>query len=292
MSLARLEDLIVGFNEVVEKLNLRAKADMSNVAPAAFAAPINAYLVANPPAAGATGPTGPTGPAGTAGATGATGATGPQGPAGTAGATGPQGPAGATGATGPAGAGIAGYGSGRWIGTITRGSLGAGQTQGAGTLVLHPFLVYASVSVSELGFRVATVSAGGMTMLGIYAHSATTGRPTGNALAGVTGLSTTTATTVSAVLGAPVTLAAGLYWAAYQPDNATSTAAVPSSSNAMTDLNTLAGASTLATAMTAVNANAQFVFFTNTYGTFPDLTGGAFTDTSNPRGAAVFFKVT
>lgn len=180
-------------------------------------------------------------------------------------------------AGGGTGGGIApfpGFISGNWyppylIGAATGGSGGANANL---TLALE--YLPARLVLSALGVRILTASAGNA-MLGIYSNNPITGRPTGPALAAVTGLSTAASATVTANLGANVALDPGFYWTASQMDNATATFTV--SVLAGFSVNSVVGSSTAGNVAGVINAGIA-LSTANTYGSFPDLTAASFAE--------------
>ena len=180
------------------------------------------------------------------------------------------------------------YLSGNWYNPYPNAAVAAGNN-GAGFLNLEPFAVMEPITISALGIRVATLSAGGLVMAGIYAHSYTTGQPTGNVLASVVGLSTSAATTVSAALGANVMLPAALYWRAVQPDNGT--AALQAIAATQSNTGALVGSTSLAN-VSSGTTNARITrAVANTYGTFPDLTGVSAAEGTAASGGIVYIRI-
>lgn len=186
--------------------------------------------------------------------------------------------------TGVSGAPFPGYVSGNWYAPY----LSAVPTNGGGganvSLVLALHYFPQAVTITALGIKVTTASAGNA-MVGLYAHNATTGQPTGPALASITGLSTASTGVVSAALGAPVAFPAGFYWAASELDNAT--AALQTFQNGALTRSTTSGSPTMAN---VALTNMLGFAVTNTYGSFPDLTAASFNDSANLLAAAVYFR--
>lgn len=172
-----------------------------------------------------------------------------------------------------------GYISGNYYDFMDEATMnGAGAVNGS--LFLYPFMIKEKVTISALAARVTTLSAVGggldVVMIGIYAHKASTGRPIGNPLASVTGLSTTAVAGISGVLGSNVTLEPGIYWAAGQAAN--STVRMASVINTGKLMLNFIGSATLSNVMAA---SGYMLTTSNTYGTFPDLTSAAFTESIN-----------
>jgi hypothetical protein len=160
----------------------------------------------------------------------------------------------------------------------------------AGTINFIPITIQTPVTFKAAFIRVTTLAAGGNIAIGIYANDNTLNKPTGNPLATVSGLSTATATTVSASLSANVTLQPGIYWLATQPDNTTSALQVPS--NTSPGGAYLVGAASIANASAAANLlGPQSVTTAGTYPTMPNMTAVTPTVDGGNRGGAVWLQV-
>jgi hypothetical protein len=177
-----------------------------------------------------------------------------------------------------------GYISGNWYAPYLSGAPAAGAA-GANTvltLVLHYFPQ--TTAISALGTKISTAFAGNA-MLGIYAHNPSTGKPTGNVLASVAGLSTAAAANVSAALGANVVLPPGFYWGASEMDNATAAFITPTPTGfGMTNI---VGSSTFGNVTFGGTLGWQV---NNTYGSFPDLTSASLTEVGPIKGASIFHR--
>jgi hypothetical protein len=78
-----------------------------------------------------------------------------------------------------------------------------------------PFIINKTITLSDLGTWISTVSAGGFLALAIYAADGTTGFPSGTPLASTGDISTASTGFASAdITGSNVTLTPGIYWAA------------------------------------------------------------------------------
>lgn len=180
-----------------------------------------------------------------------------------------------------------------WYDLFDDAARGAGLSSFATDLYLFPFTIRERVTLTDIGVGITTLSAVGggadVCMAGIYAHNAATARPTGAALASVTGLSTTATGGVSATLGAAVTFDPGTYWAAGQANN-TTVRVLSVTQTTGADIATRIGSTLLANI--ARTATVQLVVSGNTYGTFPDLTAATFTENnSTARQPRLFGKV-
>lgn len=185
-----------------------------------------------------------------------------------------------------------GFVSGQYYNLYGGSSNVVSATSHASSITLIPFIAPARVTISALQIAVITTSAAGNVMAGIYATNPTTRRPTGNPVASVTGMSTTTGAVVSSALGSNVTLEAGLYWAATEADNAT--ARIMSLSASSGYLASLFGCGTLANLFNIGGTNVGLAYkVTNTYGTFPDLTAVTPTESTSSavQGGIVCLKV-
>lgn len=159
--------------------------------------------------------------------------------------------------------------SGRWY-PMLPGLSGAGAAIGtANSIRLVPFLLTEPMSVGGMATRIHTISAAGNIQLAIYAHDAEAGLPTGEALATTGNLSTGTLGAVSADLAEPVALDRGIYWMAVNADN---TAVVCNTSHNSMDYSAFLVGSTV-----ALEAFGPITWtIAQTFGTWPDLTGGTF----------------
>lgn len=183
------------------------------------------------------------------------------------------------------------YVSGNWYPTATLGSiaLSAGATIAANKVRMIPFTVRRAVTITELGARVTTVSAGGLFGIGIYAANATTLKATGTPIATVTGLSTSTATVVSGAV-TPVALAPNtLYWAAIHVNN--TVAVFQASTPAAAPASFIIGDPVLGTASSAANTGISSLDAVGAYGSgLPDMTALAQTAFSTAAHAVLWFK--
>jgi hypothetical protein len=179
-----------------------------------------------------------------------------------------------------------GYLAGNWIGPTF--PLLNGAAIGNGTLRLIPLTIKQRVTISELGARITTAASGGMFGIAVYPTSVTTKKATGTPVASVVGLSTTTATIVTAALGAPVAIEAGNYWVGGLSDNATAvfqtiaSGALAGVIGDPTPGNVLAG---------GTNGLSHLSVSTSYAGGFPDLTGVTQTPQSNNASLAGILKI-
>lgn len=169
------------------------------------------------------------------------------------------------------------------------GTLQTGGAPTAGTIRLIPFVVGETITISDLGARVSVLSAAGNFQLAIYnSRSQTDFRP--GTVAGSTGNLSTAATGVITgdITGADITLTPGLYWAAINVDNAT--AAFTQLTNTSTTTARRVGSSTVTDVLQAgADASRMALSFTQTFGTWPDLTAQTLGVTNNH--AVVVYKV-
>lgn len=174
-----------------------------------------------------------------------------------------------------------GYVSGRWYLPNDGRAMTTGQQAVNAALWLTPFMVMAPVTISALGVKIATASAGGNFMLGIYEAA----RPSAPRVS-ISGLSTTSTNGVIGTLGASVTLRPGLHYTAIEADNAT--VRFQSWTGAYSHMGFLSGG---ADPSSIVSGQCDYLL-TNTYGSFPDLTSATLTQntTSSPVSPIVLFK--
>ena len=168
-------------------------------------------------------------------------------------------------------------------------AIASGGNGGTGTLRLVPAYIKERITISNLGVRVTTLSAGGNVQAAIYANNPATGRPTGNALVSTASMSTASVANVSAA--ASVQLEPGLYWFATCLDNATAVLAAVSSTQAIASttigsaIASGGGALTTTAGLTGVNV-------AGTFGTWPSLTSATFNESAGSAGyGAVVFQV-
>lgn len=163
-----------------------------------------------------------------------------------------------------------GYVAGRWYWPFTIAQTNNPIVIGAATLRMAPIFVPQRITVSDLFTRLGTASAGGNVQLGIYAMDATTHLATGNVLASTGNISTTTATVVSAALGASYQFAPGWYWIGVMADNGTVT--VQANAGAIVRAGALIGSTTLSNVSSVSSANSLAYQYSVTFGTWPNLT--------------------
>ena len=180
-----------------------------------------------------------------------------------------------------------GYVAGRYYLPSGQGLGIVGATLTVGTTYLSFGAIEDRITVSQLGARITTVSAGGNFQLAVYAHDATTGMP-GKLVASTGSGSTAAAGIVNNALASNVTLEPGFYWFAIQSDNATAVFMVEGS-------NSLAFLSMIGSGTGAINgsASSQAAALSTpaTFGTWPvDLTGAPFTEIQ-ARGPLLQFLV-
>ena len=174
------------------------------------------------------------------------------------------------------------YAANRWYtpfgvdGAGTGGALGA-----ASTIYLFPGLIAQKCTLNALGCHISGTAAVGNIQLAVYANSSAM-RPTGTALASTASISTNSANTgVNAAVS--VQLDAGWYWFAANGDNTTATFNTVTSSLAPG----LIGAASQNAGL--FNGTAYGLSVAQTFGTWPDLTSGSFTDFFSPP--LVEFKI-
>lgn len=181
-----------------------------------------------------------------------------------------------------------GYVAGRWYQMIQGQGGGGTAWASAGKIAFMPFFLKERVTVSDLGCRINTGAAGGNVQLALYAASAVTKYPTGNALGSTASLTTASAGVVSGSIGS-VQLEPGLYWMAANVDNTTVLFQSLTTS-------TIAGGVTIGSATQGDVANGNSVSalaltLTQAFGTWPDVTSSSFTISSNNQNALVHLKV-
>lgn len=181
--------------------------------------------------------------------------------------------------------------SGNWYNLYPTGTLSTGAAAQNNVIHFTPFFVQTPITISDLGIRINTLGAGGNVQIAIYASSATTGKPTGAALAVTPSITTAASGVVSAdITGANVTLQPGWYYGATNTDNATALFAIPGT--ASIGASGLAGSATLA-AIAPATSNASLYFsVAQSFNTWPDVTASSFSEnaSSAANGGMVFVK--
>lgn len=168
-------------------------------------------------------------------------------------------------------------------------TVGAGTAPPVNTIRCVPFQIFQPVTIQAIGTRITTLSASGNVQFAIYANNAATGRPTGTAL-GATGSLSTTLTGVfsAAPAGGNFTLQPGTYWSAVNQDN--STAAYRTNATGQSFTTALIGTATEASITNASTSAALTISTAQTFGTWPDLTGASFTETTALGSAMIHFR--
>jgi hypothetical protein len=162
-----------------------------------------------------------------------------------------------------------------------------GVAPGSGTIKLYPAYIKQKITIDTLGLRITTLSVGGNVQIAIYANNYTTGKPTGNALISTASMSTASAVNVNSA--ASLQLNPGLYWFATNSDNATS--AYTSFNTSSSYISSIIGSTTQSNTLGNGQGYAG-LSVSQTFGTWPDLTAGSFTEsTANQTMPVVQFKV-
>jgi hypothetical protein len=164
---------------------------------------------------------------------------------------------------------------------------GSGQILTANRAYFRPMVISAPITISRLGVRVNTTSAGGNLGLAIYASDPITGLPTGDPL-GTTSVSTASAGLVEATTSINIP-AGGLYWYAFNCDNATATFMVVG--NNMPSANWIVGNSDMQSLNTGISSSGSIQYQSSTYGTWPTNPTLSTAAAVNNQNVHVFFKV-
>lgn len=165
-----------------------------------------------------------------------------------------------------------GYIAGNWYTPYGVAIDAGGANPGANSIRLFPAYIKERITISSLGVRVLTLSAGGNVQAAIYANNPATGRPIGNPLASTSSMSTAAVASVNAAVS--VQVEPGLYWFATCMDNATAALAVASS-------NSLYGSSLIGSATQAnclASGGLIGLSVAGTFGTWPNMTSASFTE--------------
>lgn len=182
-----------------------------------------------------------------------------------------------------------GYVAGNWYIPSGISIMAAGGAPGTNSVRLFPGYIMQQITLNTLGVRIATTQAAGNVQAAIYANNAATMRPTGAALASTASMSTTTAANVNAAVS--LQLGPGFYWFGVCHDNATSSLVGPSNTNGMGP-SFLMGSATQGNVVGSSGGSLMGVTFAGTFGTWPDLTAQAFTESGGSSAFGVVqFKV-
>lgn len=180
------------------------------------------------------------------------------------------------------------YVSGKWRLASMDQAIAGGQAPGANSIRLYPFYIYSPVTIDKLGLCVTTLFAGGNVQAAIYGSDPATLDPTGSALVSTASISA--AGTGSVEGAAAYTLAAGLYWAATNCDNATNT--FDANGSTSTWMARAIGSATQSECFTTGGGTLSGYTFAQTFGTWPDLTGQTFAKlTTSQRIPLIGFRV-
>lgn len=154
-----------------------------------------------------------------------------------------------------------------------------------------PFFVAFTATVSSIATWITTAQASQTFGFAIYAHNPTTGTPTGAALAS-TGFSPSAAATgaVECPLISNFQLTPGIWWLGFQTSATTAVWQNGSGAATINTNNCLVGSPSATVVIAGAQATIQGWTYTNTYGTWPDVTGGSFGNHQTARGAAAYFK--
>jgi hypothetical protein len=180
---------------------------------------------------------------------------------------------------------LSAYKSGNWIAPYIE--VVGGSTSGGNVIWFVPFFVWRSITVTELGARVISVSAGDTFDLAIYAADAD-GNPTGLPLTSCVNLSLDVATTVSSSVDTCTLNVGQLYYGAM---NKTATASFQRPGGiACGNILGSSDLSQLSPSSTSINSYVPRINYTA--GSWPDVTSATFTSSFEiSRSAAVFLKV-
>jgi len=168
-----------------------------------------------------------------------------------------------------------GFIAGNWYNPWPHGELAAGSALPGNSIRFFPFVLPRPMTVSDLGCRITTRSAGNNIQLAIYGSVAATGLPTGNALAVTGSISTSATGALSAdITGSNVLLPGGeLLWAAINSDNAVVVMQIVAGTSGMPGF--WAGTTSLANVTFASTGGVFIRTYAQTFNTWPDMTGQA-----------------
>ena len=165
----------------------------------------------------------------------------------------------------------------------------AGIALTANSIRSTPFFLPQPVTITHLGVRITTAAAAGNLKVAIYANNATTGRPTGAALASTGNIATDSATIISAAIAeTSVTLQPGVYWMCAWADNATVVCRAQNTSSGTGPQ--LIGSATEANINNTSTGSGFTVACAKTYGSWPNMTSESFTEATGTGNAILHWK--
>lgn len=171
-------------------------------------------------------------------------------------------------------ASVAARRSGRIYPILRNVRVTAGTASQSGQIRCTPFPIFQATTITELGSRVTTASAGQNFQLAIYANDAAAMKPTGVALASTGNVSAAATGGIGAAISqTSVTLQPGLYWFCTNCSDAT--IALLAIDIATTWGMWTIGESTWANALAGSAQLSIAVAYTQTFGTWPDLTSAS-----------------
>lgn len=177
--------------------------------------------------------------------------------------------------------------SGNWFAPCF-GPFSAGAALIANSVRMIKFTVPREITIDGLATYITTLSASGNIQLALYIADATTGDPIGNPVASTGNLSTGSATAVSEALGSDVTLGPSDYWMAVNSDNSVAVCKTLNAGVAQTSF--LQGSSTLANAIGNAGNSSLLKTYAHTFGTWPDMTGKTFVESTGANSAAIWLR--
>jgi hypothetical protein len=153
-------------------------------------------------------------------------------------------------------------------------------------VIYAPFRLRRRITISDLGIFIGVGDAAKAFALAIYAHSYSTGRPSGTPLAATGDISTTSTNYQSAdITGSNVTLDPGIYWTAIWGNTTTATYACYTT-NQLNALSTIVGNSTLSSVLSNVVYSAESF----NSAAWPNATSETYTVASGARSPILFAK--
>lgn len=155
--------------------------------------------------------------------------------------------------------------------------LGTGGAPGANVITFEPFIVTATMTPSDFGLHVTTLSAGGNASVAVYANSTSWIGPTGAPLIVSNNISTASATQATAGgLSTSAQLSPGIYWRGVNVDNGT--AVFKSYTNNNTAQDSIAMSNSFSNLTTNTSAAGSKITLAQTFGTWPTIaSAGSFT---------------
>ncbi len=189
---------------------------------------------------------------------------------------------GATAASGGGADWSPGFVVGNWY-LVPAATQAAGTSGGfLNTICWQPFMLGADMTVSDLATRINTGTGGANIQLAIYAAHATTHKPTGNVIGATASIVVAAGGAFSAAIagGSKVLTKGTLYYVGINTDNGAVRANFVAGTPLIGSGTNLVGSATLASVLNVAGSVNGAYTTSQTFGTWPDVTGASFVESS------------